>query len=129
MPNNMSNYAENKVLDHVLGTTAFTKPSGVYLALFTSDPTDAGTGTEVSGGSYARKVITFNASSNGSTSNAADVLFAAATASWGSVTHIGLLDALTGGNLLWHGPVAEAKTIGNGDEFKLGAGKLTISIN
>jgi hypothetical protein len=128
MANNLSNYAENKLLDHILGTTAYTKPT-VYLALFTTDPTEAGTGTEVSGGGYARKTITFNASSNGSSSNSADVLFPAATGSWGTVSHIGLYDALTGGNLLWHGPLSASKTIGTDDEFKLGAGRLSVSID
>lgn len=128
MANNLSNYAENKVLDHVLGTTAYTRPT-VYLALFTTDPTDAGTGTEVSGGAYARQIIAFNTSVNGSTSNSADVLFPAATASWGTITHIALYDAATAGNILWHGPLSSSKAIGTDDQFKLGAGRLTVSLD
>lgn len=129
MPNNLSDYLENRTLDHILGTTAFAKPAAAYLALFTTDPTDAGTGTEVSGGAYARKTVTFNAAANGQTTNNTDVLFTAATASWGTITHIGLFDAATGGNLLWHGPLSASKAIASGDEFKLGAGKLTVSLD
>jgi hypothetical protein len=125
---NLSNYAENKVLDHVLGTTAYTAPT-VYLALFTSDPTDASTGTEVSGGAYARQTIAFNASVNGASANTSDVLFPTATASWGTITHIGLYDASTAGNMLWHGALSASKAIGTDDQFKLGSGRLSISID
>lgn len=128
MADNLSNYAENKLLDHILGTTAYTKPT-VYLALFTTDPTDAGTGTEVTGGSYARKSITFTAAANGSTSNSADVLFDVATANWGTISHIGLYDALTSGNLLWHGPLSASKSIATDDQFKIGSAKLTVSLS
>jgi len=93
----LSDYLENKLLDHALGTAAYTMPT-VYVALYTSDPTDADTGTEVSGGGYARQTVTFNAASGGSASNAGDITFPQATADWGTITHIGLRDAATGGN-------------------------------
>jgi len=129
MANNLSDYAENKVLDHVLGTATFTKPTAVYIALYTSDPTDADTGTEVSGGSYARKAATFDAAASGATENSADIEFDEATADWGIITHIGIRDALTGGNLLWHGPLTESKEVDSGETFKIPAGQLDISIN
>ena len=126
-----SNYLELKLLDHALGTTAFTAPSAVYLGLFTSDPTDADTGTEVSsvGTAYARETITFDAASAGSAASAATVTFSAATANWGTITHIGLYDALSGGNLLFHGAVTTSKTIESGDTFQVSAGNLTISLD
>lgn len=127
MANNLSNYLENKALDHVLGTTAFTMPT-VYLALFTSDPTDAGTGTEVSGGGYARQTIAFSASSGGATSNSAKVTFPVATASWGTITHIGLYDASTAGNMLWHGALSTSKAVATDDTFEIGATKLSVSL-
>jgi hypothetical protein len=124
----MSDYLENKILNAVLRNTAYTSPSQVYIALFTSDPTDAGTGTEVTGGGYARQPITFNAPSNGQVTNAADILFPVATASWGTVTHIGIYDASTGGNLLFHGALTTSKTISTDDQLKIAAGDITITL-
>lgn len=123
-----SNFLENKLLDHSLGTTAYTAPSAVYVGLFTSDPTDAGTGTEVSGGSYARQEATFGAASGGSASTSATVTFPAATANWGTITHIGIYDASSSGNLLYHGAVTTSKTIETGDTFQISSGNLTITL-
>ena len=106
-----SNYLENALINAVLRNTSYTSPTTVYVALFTSDPTDAGSGTEVSGGSYARTSITFGAPSNGVTTSNADCTFPQATASWGTVTHIGLYDASTSGNLLFHTPLDQAKQL------------------
>ncbi len=131
----LSDYAEKKVLDHTLGTTAYTKPTTVYAALFTSDPTDAGTGTEVSTTStgYARQAITFSAatttSGNSSAVNSADVLFPVATAAWGTLTYVGLYDAVTGGNLIWSGALSTSKTISNTDQFRLPAGNVTVTLD
>jgi hypothetical protein len=125
----MSDYLENALLNAVLRNTPYTSPSQVYVALFTSDPTDAGTGTEVSGGGYARQPITFNAPSNGQVTNAADILFPIATASWGTVTHVGIYDAQTGGNLLFSGALTTSKTISANDQLKIAAGSLSISLD
>lgn len=126
-----SNYLELKLLDHALGTASFTAPSNVYLGLFTSDPTDANSGTEVSGAAtaYARQTITFDAAASGSAASAATVTFSAATLNWGTITHIGIYDASTGGNLLFHGAVTTSKTIESGDTFQVSAGNLTISLD
>ena len=126
-----SNYLELKLLDHALGTASFTTPSNVYLGLFTSDPTDANSGTEVSasGSAYGREVITFDAAASGSAASAATVTFSAATLNWGTITHIGIYDASTGGNLLFHGAVTTSKTIESGDTFQVSAGNLTISLD
>lgn len=123
----MSNYLENALINAVLRNTAFTSPAKVYLALYKSDPTDADTGTEVSGGSYARQEITFTAPSNGVTSNAADILFPAATSSWGTITHVGIRDALTAGNLLYFGPLTTSKAIASADQFKVLANQLSVT--
>jgi hypothetical protein len=125
----MSDYLENALLNAVLRNTPYTSPSQVYVALFTSDPTDAGTGTEVSGGGYARQPVTFNAPSNGQVTNAADILFPVATASWGTVTHVGIYDAATGGNLLFSGALTTSKTISANDQLKIAAGSLSISLD
>lgn len=124
----MSDYLENKILDHIRGT-AYTSPTNLYLALFTSDPGENGAGTEVSGGSYARKIVTFNAAASGSMSNSADVLFDVATANWGTISHVAVYDALTAGNLLFSGPLTTAKTINNTDQLKIIAGDLAISLD
>lgn len=124
-----SNYLENAVINAVLRNTSYTSPTTVYVGLFTTDPTDANSGTEVAGGSYARTAVTFSAPSNGVTSNSADVEFPQATASWGSVTHIGLHDAASGGNLLFHTVLDTTKTIDSGDIFKIASGNLTVTLD
>jgi len=125
----LSNYLENNVLDHTLGTASFTSPSTVYVALFTTDPTDADTGDEVSGGGYDRQAVTFNAASGGSTSNDEEVVFDVASASWGTITHIGIYDAATDGNLLYHGELNDSKAIDSSDQFRIPADNLTITID
>jgi hypothetical protein len=124
----MSNYLENALINATLRNTSYTSPSVVYLGLYTSDPTDADTGTEVSGGSYARQAITFGAPSNGVTSNTAAIEFPQATANWGTVGWIGIEDALTGGNLLYHSPLDASKTIATGDIFKIAIGSLSVTL-
>lgn len=130
-----SNYLENKVLDHVLTATSYTAPSTRYLGLFTNTSGSAATnleaGTltdEVSGGSYARKAVTFAAAVSGTSASNATVTFDTATANWGTVTHIAVMDALTGGNVLFWGAVTTPKTIEAGDTFQVSSGNLTISL-
>jgi hypothetical protein len=123
-----SNYLENALINAVLRNTSYTSPATVYVSLYTTDPTDADTGTEVSGGSYARTSATFGAPSNGVSTNSADVTFPTATASWGTVTHIGIHDASTSGNLLFHTPLDTAKTIDSGDIFKIETGNLSVTL-
>jgi hypothetical protein len=124
----MSNYLENALLNATLNATTYTAPATVYVSLWTTDPTDAGSGTEVSGGSYARTAVTFAAPSNGVTTNSADVTFPTATASWGTVGWIGINDALSSGNLLYHTALDTAKTIDSGDIFKISTGNLSVTL-
>jgi len=124
----MSNYLENALINATLRNTSYTSPTTIYAALFTSDPTDAGTGTEVSGGSYSRKAITFGAPSNGASTNSAAVEFDQATASWGTVTHFGIYDASTSGNLLYHGALTASKAIDTGDVFKFATSSVTVTL-
>ena len=124
----MSNYLENALVNATLRNTAFTSPSVVYLALYTSDPTDANTGTQVSGGSYVRQAITFGAPSNGVTTNTAAIEFPQATAPYGTVGWIGIMDASTAGNLLYHTPLDVAKAIDTGDIFKIAIGSLSVTL-
>jgi hypothetical protein len=125
----VADYYENKILDHMLRAQAFTPPSTVYVALYTTAPTDAGGGTEVSGGSYARQPVTFSAASGGSIINSADITFPQATADWGTIVAVGLFDASTAGNLLWYGNLTTSKTVNSGDIFTISAGNLTVSLD
>jgi hypothetical protein len=124
----MSNYLENALINATLRNTSYTSPTTVYLALYTDDPTDADTGTEVSGGSYARQSITFGAPSNGVSTNSADITFPTATGSWGTVAYVGIRDNLTGGNLLYHTQLDVSKTISSGDIFKITTGNLSVTL-
>lgn len=125
----MSNYLENALINATLRNTAYTSPTTVYVGLFTSDPTDAGSGTEVSGGSYARTAVTFGAPSNGVTTNSAAVEFPQATGNWGTVGWIGIHDAATSGNLLYHTALDTSKTIETGDIFKISTGNLSVTLS
>ena len=130
-----SNYLENKVLDHVLKNTQYTQPSALYVGLFTNTSGNAATnleaGTitdEVSGGSYGRQTATFAAASNGSSATSATITFPTASASWGTITHVAVMDAATSGNVLFWGAVTTSKTIDSGDTFQITSGNLTISL-
>lgn len=124
----MSNYLENALINATLRATTFTSPATVYVGLYTSDPTDANTGTEVSGGSYARTAVTFGAPSNGVATNSAAVEFPQCTSTWGTVSHIGILDASTSGNLYYHTALDSSKTIETGDVFKIAVGNLSVTL-
>ena len=124
----MSNFLENALINATLRNTTYTSVATVYVSLWTSDPTDAGSGTEVSGGSYARTAVTFGAPSNGVTTNSADVTFPTATASWGTVGWIGINDASTGGNLLYHTALDASKSITSGDIFQITTGNLSVTL-
>ncbi len=123
-----SNYLENKILLHVLSNTAYTSPAAVYLGLHTADPTDAGTGTEVSGGSYARQSFASTISGNAA-SNTSAIEFPTATGSWGTVGWVSVWDSLTTGNMLFHGALTASKTIASGDVFRVPAGDLDITLD
>jgi hypothetical protein len=124
----MSNYLEDALINATLRNTSYTSPATVYVGLYTSDPTDANTGTEVSGGSYARTAVTFGSPSNGVSTNSAAVEFPQATGSWGTVGWIGILDASTSGNLLYHTALDTSKVIDSGDLFKISIGNLSVTL-
>lgn len=128
----MSDYLENKMVDLTLRGQAFTAPVTLYFSLHTATTTDAGGGTEVTGGSYQRASVTASlanfagtqaaasttasSGTGGVTSNNGAITFPVApSANWGLVTHWGVWDAVTAGNLLFHGALTTSKTINNGD--------------
>jgi hypothetical protein len=125
-----SNYLENKILDHVLTATSYSQPSR-FLALYTASPGEAGSHTNevsTSGTAYARQAVTFAAASSGSSATNATVTFPTATANWGTVTVVAVMDAATSGQVLFYGDVTTAKQIDSGDTFTVTAGNLTISL-
>ena len=126
-----SDYLEDKVLNHVFGGTAYTAPGTLYVGLYTAAPTDAGGGTEVTGGSYARKsmaAMTVSGTSPTEATNGAAVEFVTATGSWGTVTHVGVFDAASSGNLMAWAALTASKTVSSGDVFRFDAGDLDITL-
>lgn len=121
-----SDYLKVNILNEVLRATNYAAPSTVYLAAFTVAPTDAGGGTEVVGGSYARQTLSFAAPSGNQVANSAEILFPTATASWGTVVHFGIFDAVSGGNMLYHTALTASRTIGAGDQLRVPAGQLLV---
>jgi hypothetical protein len=127
MAGNLTNYLENKLIDHFLGTTSYTMPADVYVALFTVAPSDAAGGTEVTGGSYARQIATFTAASSGATSNDSNIDFTGMPVA--TTVAIGIFDALTTGNMLLYGTLTTNKTTDAGDTLRIATGDLDISID
>ena len=127
----MSNFLENALINATLRNTTYTSPATVYVSLWTSDPGDDASGTEVStsGTGYARTAVTMGAPSNGVSLNTAAVEFAQATASYGTVGWIGINDAVTAGNLLYHSPLTTSKVIDTGDIFKIAIGSLSVTLS
>jgi len=123
-----TDYAENKILNLMRNVAWIEFPA--YVALFTTAPSDAGDGTEVSGGSYARQLAGLSAAAGagGTTSNAADIDFPVATADWGTVTHIAIMDAAAAGNMIMHSIMDAPKTIASGDSIKFNAGEIDVTV-
>lgn len=142
---NLTNFAENKLIDHLFRGQALGNPATWYVGLFTTVTDDeAGTVTEVSGGSYARVGVacslanfagtqaagstTASTGTGGATSNNGEIAFPAPTADWGQATHIGLFDAASAGNLWIYATLTTPKTINNGDPApKFPAGDLVVT--
>lgn len=127
----LSDHAENLLLNFLMTSGTATRPTAWYVGLFTAAPNDAGGGTEVSGNGYSRQAVSWDTASGtgGTTSNSTAETFTASGGNWGTITHIGIFDASSAGNLLWHGSLTASKTINDGDslEFAIGAIDLTIA--
>jgi hypothetical protein len=141
----MSNYLENKIIDWLFRGGSYTPPTTLYIALYTTNPTAGGGGTEVTGGSYARVGITSNTTNwaatnatgstastssgtSGATSNNATITFPTPSANWGTVTGVGILDASTGGNLLEFGSLASSQVVNSGNPFNFAAAALAFTL-
>jgi hypothetical protein len=126
----LSDYAEKLLLDYSMTTGSVTRPTAWYVALYTSAPTDAGGGTEVSGSGYVRQPVTFAAATSGAgtTSNTNAQTFTATGGAFGTVVAIGIHDAETSGNLLWHGNMTASKTIADGDTLEFSIGNIDLTL-
>ena len=126
----LSDYAEKLLLDFLMTSGTATRPTAWYVALYTAAPSDSGGGTEVSTGGYARQSVTFDAASSpgGTTSNSGEVSFTASGADYGTVTHMGIFDAASSGNLLWHGALTASKTIADGDTLTFAVGNIDLTM-
>lgn len=141
----LSDYLENKLVDHILRATPYTAPASVHVGLLTAAPSDAGGGTEVTGNNYARVQVTSgtsawnntqgnttgaSAGTDGTIENAATITFPTPTPSgWGTVTHWGVYDAASGGNLLFYAALTASKVINSGDSVSFAAGALSLQID
>lgn len=129
-----SDYLEAAILNHIFRTTALTQPGTLYVALFTAAPSDAGGGTEVAGGSYARASVgsadaDWSAPSGDprQVGNAGAITFPTATGTWGTLTHFAIMDAASAGNQLYWGALTSTPTISSGMTPSFAAGALTVS--
>ena len=123
-----TNFLETEILDHVFGGNAYTAPVTLYTGLYTAAPSDTGGGTELSGNGYARQATAFTVTGNTASNTSAEE-WATATGSWGTITHVGVFDASTGGNLMAYGTLTASKTIATGDVFRIPAGDLDITLD
>jgi hypothetical protein len=123
-----SNYLETEILDFAFTTGTATRPTAWFIALYTAPPSDSGGGTEVSTGGYARQSVTFSVSGDTATNTGA-VEFPTATASYGTVTHVGVFDASSSGNLLAFSALNVSKAIDTGDVFRIPTGDLDITLD
>jgi len=139
----MSDYLENKLVDQLFRGQAAPTTTTLYVGLFTAAPSDSGGGTEVSGGSYARTSVssslanwagtqssgstTASSGTGGSTSNNNAITFATPSATWGTVTHFGIFDAASAGNLLFWGALTISKTVNQSDTVTFPAGSLSVT--
>jgi hypothetical protein len=125
-----STYLSNIIMNHVLRNVAYTPPASVYLALFTDMTNVEETGSlanEVSGGGYARKALTLPAASGGEITLDSDLFFDAATADWGTIVGFAIMDASTGGNVLYAGNLSASRAFYAGDTPYIPANTLTVS--
>lgn len=125
----LSSTQKNALMNALLRGVPFVPPTMLYVALYLTDPGDGDAGIEVSGAAYTRKVVAFNNPINGVCTNTAEVVFPQATGVWGTLAFCGIRDALTGGNLLFHGPLSASQYIQTGDIFRFKAGSISCSIS
>lgn len=128
-----SNYLENALLNATLRNVSYTSPSSVFISLYTSNPDEDDSGTEISASGYDRFEVSagigFTTASGGSCRNGETWTFVTATTAWGSISHFGIHDATTGGNLLYYGALSSTKSVGTDDIFQFATGQLSVKLD
>jgi hypothetical protein len=127
MADNLSNTAENRLLDWILGLSATAPTTPLKVALVTAAGDDATAGTEATGGSYARQTLSVGAAAGGATSNSADLVWTGMPAA--TIVGWEIWDSAGTPVRLWYGPLNEPKALSAGDEYKIAAGDLDLSIS
>lgn len=122
----LSNFLENAVINHLVRNTAYSPVATLYVALFNTNPNDDASGTEVSGGGYARQVITFGVASGGAVENDNVPTWTASGASFGTVAYFAIFDALTSGNMLHYAAVTPAVVRPDGSTTNMQVGDVTL---
>jgi hypothetical protein len=122
-----TSYTDNKLIDHLLGSGTYTKPASKYVALYVGDPAGSGTEISTSGTAYVRQSGSFSVS-GGTATNSGNIEYPAATAAWGTITHVAIFDASTSGNMLVSAALSSAKTIGTGDVLRIPTGQLSVTL-
>ena len=134
----LTNYLEDKIWNHVFGSTTYTKPTNWYVGLLTATPSDSAGGTEVTGGSYARQVCSFTITGTGTAlaTNTSAITFPTATADWGIIGWVGIYDAVSSGNLVAYQNLQKSdyststtKTLNDGDIFKFNSGTIKLTLD
>jgi len=134
----LTDYLEDKIMNHVFGSTTFTRPTNYYVGLLTATPSDSTDGTEVTGGSYARQICAFTITGTGTAqaANTSAITFPTATADWGIVGWVGIYDAVSSGNLVAFQNLQKSdfsttttKTINDGDIFKFNSSTIKIQLD
>ena len=124
------NTTENDVLEHLFKATALSwaANANLYIALHTGDPGEAGSANEIGAGvGYARQSAAFTSNGDGTVDNDALITFGPNTnTNWGSVTHVSVWTAASGGSCLYKGPLTAAKTVNIGDSLDIAAAALVV---
>jgi hypothetical protein len=123
----ISNYLGNAVINASLRNTTYTSPANVWCALYSTAPTASTSGTELTGSGYSRQSVTFSAPSAATTASTGNVTFTA-SANWLPVVSIAIVDASTGGNILWYSNLASSQVINSGGSIVLTTGTITLAV-
>ena len=124
-----TNYLADRLIKATVGTATYTAPTAVYLGLYTEDPTKAGfSSNEVDAASYNRQVVKFTPPKDGVSTNEAQIDWSTATSNWGNVGYVSIMDAPSGGFMLYFTALDNAKEILSGDQFKIDANKLQLTL-
>lgn len=131
MAGSKPNSFESTIIDHILGAASWTPPATVYVALFTTTPTETTSGTEVSGNNYSRVAVTNNSTNwpnatNGLKKNGTAIAFPTPSGSWGTVAGMAIFDAASGGNMMFYSTLASSRAVAAGEPVYFAANAISI---